>query len=259
MLLAIDIGNSNITAGVFGAAQEPLCSFSLSAKEARSADEYLHLILAALQERGIEAKDMEHGAICSVVPMLTAAFEQALTNLCARRPMILGAGVKTGISIRTDSPSEVGADIIANAAAAAIYEKGAIIADFGTVTTIFAINKERELLGGAILPGVQASSENLRAVTAQLPAVSLRAGQNPLGRNTADCIANGLILGHAFAVDEFARRYEKLLDSAPMLIATGGLSSLILPHSKLGFIQDRNLTLKGLHIIYEKTKKIAIS
>lgn len=259
MLLAVDIGNSNITAGIFGKEEEPICSFSLSAKEPRSADEYLHLICAALQEKDLAEEQIKDAAVASVVPMLTAAFEQALGSLCGRRPMVLGAGVKTGIAIRTDSPSEVGADIIANAAAAAEYGKGAVIADFGTATTVFAINRQKELLGGAILPGISASMENLRAATAQLPSVAPIVKGESLGKNTADCITSGVLMGQAFAVDEFARRYGEILGGVPMMIATGGLSSMVLPHSKSGFIQDPHLTLKGLRIIYERTRKIKIS
>ena len=258
MLLAIDIGNSNISAGVFGKGEEPLFCFSLSAKEARSADEYQHLILAALQEKGVQAGEIRDGAIASVVPMLTAPFEQALEAICGRRPLVLGAGVKTGIHIRTDAPFEVGADIIANAAAAPC-ERGAIIADFGTATTIFAVSKQRELLGGAILPGIASSMESLRAQTAQLPSVAPIAKGEPLGKNTAECIASGVLMGQAFAVDEFARRYGEILGGEPMLLATGGLAPMVLPHCRLRFIQDQYLTLKGLRLIYEKTRKIAIS
>lgn len=259
MLIAIDIGNSSIAVGVFGAGEEPICAFSLSAKEPRSADEYRHLLCASLEERGLDAKEMQDGAIASVVPMLTPAFEQALEMLCGRRPLMMGPGVKTGISIRTDSPGEVGADIIANAAAAAQAERGAVIADFGTATTIFAINEKKELLGGAILPGIASSMESLRASTAQLPAVALRAGREPLGKNTADCIGSGVLLGQAFAIEGFARRYREILGEDATLIATGGLASLILPHCALPFEEDANLTLKGLRVIYEKTRKIKVS
>lgn len=259
MLIAIDIGNSSIAAGVFAKAEEPLCTFAISAKEPRAADEYLHLLRSSLEEREIDLKEIKDGAIASVVPMLTPSFEQALEKLCGKRPMVLGAGVKTGISIRTDSPAEVGADIIANAAAAAKGERGTVLVDFGTATTIFALSEKRELLGGAILPGISASMESLRYSTAQLPMVPLGAKKDPLGKNTADCISNGVVLGHAFSVDGFGRAYQALLGGDAALIATGGLAPLILPHCSLPFKEDQNLTLKGLREIYEKTRKIKVS
>ncbi|MBQ7095869.1 MAG: type III pantothenate kinase [Clostridia bacterium] len=260
MLIAIDIGNSNIKIGGFSAEEEPIFTMSLSALEPRSADEYANALRMGLKERKIELSKITDCAIASVVPALTPLMASAMQALCSCRILELGAGVRTGISVRTDSPAEVGADIIANAAAAAAKsQEGAIIADFGTATTIFAVNAKNELLGGAILTGLRASAESLRASAAQLPAVPLQAGKELIGKNTADCIANGVLLGHVYAIEGFAERFRALLGGAPRLIATGGLASLILPHTTLGFEKDPHLTLKGLRIIYGKTRKIKIS
>lgn len=258
MLLAVDIGNSSITVGAFREGEEPIFTMGFSALEPRSADEYANTLLMAMKVKGIDPSEIRDGAISSVVPPLTPLLAAALYTLCNRRPLELGAGVRTGISIRTDSPAEVGADIIANAAAACC-EQGAIIVDFGTATTVFAVNQKKELLGGAILPGIRSSAESLRSATAQLPAVPLQVGKEPIGRNTADCIANGVVLGQAFAVDGFVRQYRGVLGGDPKLLATGDLAPLILPHSGLSFEQDPYLTLKGLRKIYEKTRKTKVS
>lgn len=260
MLIAIDIGNSNIKIGGFLAEEEPIFTMSLSALEPRSADEYANALRMGLKEQGIELSKITDCAIASVVPPLTPLLVAAMKKLCSCRILELGPGVRTGISVRTDSPAEVGADIIANgAAAAAKSQGGAIIVDFGTATTIFAVNAKNELLGGAILTGLRASAESLRASAAQLPAVPLQASKELIGKNTAECIANGVLLGHLYAVEGFATRFCSLLGGTPQLIATGGLASLILPHSTLGFQKEPHLTLKGLRIIYEKTRKIKIS
>lgn len=255
MLLAVDIGNSSITVGGFREEEEPFFSIRFGSGEQRTADEYAAALRQALGLRGAEPAEITGCAIASVVPVLTHTIRQAVQMVQACRILTVGAGVKTGIAIRTDAPGEVGADIVANAAAAAGKAPGAaIIVDAGTATTIFAVNNRRELIGGAILPGIRPSLEGLRASTAQLPIVALEPPKSPIGWNTAACISTGVLLGHAFSVDGFIDRMaaEPGMEE-PTVFATGGLSNLILPLCSHTMVSEPFLTLKGLRVIYENT------
>lgn len=256
MLLAVDIGNSSITVGGFCEAEEPLFTVRFSAGEHRSADEYANMLRQTLEQKGIEPEGVTDCAIASVVPPLTHTFEQALKQLSPCRVLTVGAGVKTGFSVRTDAPSEVGADIIANTAAAVKAGVPCIIVDMGTATTVFAVNGKKELIGGTILPGIRSSLEGLRSATAQLPVVALELPKKQIAKNTADCISIGVLQGHAFAIDGFIEAFKKELGTeAAAVIATGGLSTLILPLCKEEIKAEPYLTLKGLRVIYENTRK----
>lgn len=259
MLLAVDIGNTTISVGGFAADREPVFTLSLGAGEPRSADEYATLLRRELEGRGVDLTQVTHGAVASVVPHLTDSLVRALNALGCDKVLTVGAGVKTGISIRTDSPGEVGADIIANAAAAAQMTDGAaILVDLGTATTVFALNRKKELLGGAILPGIQASFAGLRRSTAQLPMVAPSKKIEPLGKNTADCIASGVVLGHAWSIDGLIAQYAQLLQEEPAVFVTGGLAQWVLPYCRRPMQAEPYLTLKGLRVIYEKTRKTTV-
>lgn len=257
MLLAVDIGNSSITVGGFRAESEPIFTLRFASNEPRTADEYANTLRQVLKMRGIDPAELTDCAIASVVPPLTHLMEQALQSLCPCKVLTVGAGVKTGFSIRTDAPSEVGADIIANAAAAVALTQGAsILVDIGTATTVFAVNHKKELIGGVILPGIAPSMEGLRSSTAQLPSVALQPQKSLLGKNTAACIANGVLQGHAFALDGFIDAFlkEEGMENAAIL-ATGGVSNLVAPLCRHAWQAEPFLTLKGLRIIFEKTRK----
>ncbi len=261
MLLAVDIGNSNITIGVFAGGPEPAFAYHLATDVSRSADEYAILILNIFKIRKLEPQAIDDAAVSSVVPQLTRVLEEAIRGLFHCRVLTIGAGVKTGFNIRTEAPAEVGADIIANAAAAlARVGPPAGIADLGTVTTIFALDRRSVLVGGVILPGVYASLEGLRSSTAQLPYVSLKQPASVIGRNTADCICSGLVLGHAISLDGFTDRFMaelKLEPAETALLATGGAAPLILGACRHHFQYDPHLTLKGLSAIFENTRQRA--
>lgn len=260
MLLAVDIGNSSITVGGFGAEAEPVFTVRFASDAHRSADEYAAALRGALAQYAIPLDAITDGAIASVVPPLTVVLRGALEQLGCARVLTVGAGVKTGISIRTDAPSEVGADIIANAAAVATLTDGAaIILDIGTATTVFALNQKKELIGGSILPGLRSSLEGLRNATAQLPMVAL-SSKDALGKNTAECISGGVLWGHAFAIDGFIERFSALngMENA-VVFATGGPASLVLPLCRAEIKEEPFLTLKGLRVIYEKTRKVRVS
>lgn len=259
MLLAVDIGNSSIAVGGFAQGAEPLFTVRFSAQEHRTADEYAAALRSALEQNSIPSESVTDGAIASVVPHLTDTLRSALEQLGCTRVLTVGAGVKTGISIRTDAPSEVGADIIANAAAAATLTDGAaILVDIGTASTVFALNEKKELIGGAILPGIRSSLEGLRSATAQLPMVRL-SSRDALGKNTAECISGGVLWGHAFAVDGFIKQFSAMegMENAAVF-ATGGPAELILPLCEAKMQKEPYLTLKGLRAIYEKTRKTKV-
>ncbi|MBR6793077.1 MAG: type III pantothenate kinase [Clostridia bacterium] len=256
MLLAVDIGNSSITVGGFCEAEEPLFTVRFSAGEHRSADEYAAMLRQTLEQKGIGLETVTDCAVVSVVPMLTYLLEQALQQLCSCRVLTVGAGVKTGFSICTDAPAEVGADIIANTAAAVKAGVPAVIVDMGTATTVFAVNGKKELIGGVILPGIRSSVEGLRSATAQLPVVAPETPKKAVGKNTADCISIGVLQGHAFAIDGFIEAFKREagMENAAV-VATGGLCRLILPLCKEAIKAEPYLTLKGLRVIYENTRK----
>ncbi len=256
MLLAVDIGNSSITVGGFREEAEPVFSMAFSVEEHRSADEYAGSLEQVLKLRGVDPEEITDCAIASVVPPLTHTIQQALQRISDCRILTVGAGVKTGFSVRTDAPAEVGADIIANAAAAVQRAVPVILVDMGTATTIFAVNRAKELIGGVILPGIRSSLEGLRTSTAQLPAVALEPPKKTFGKNTIDCITVGVLQGHAFAVDGFidAMLREPGMEGAEIL-ATGGLSNLVLPACRHEIQAEPFLTLKGLRVIYENTRK----
>ena len=259
MLLAVDIGNSSITVGGFREEAEPVFTLRFAAGEHRTADEYANTLRQVLRMKGIAAEDVTDCAIASVVPPLTYVFAQALQQLNPCKVLTVGAGVKTGFSIRTDSPSEVGADIIANAAAAVTQGVPAILVDIGTATTVFAVNDKKELIGGVILPGIGSSLEGLQKSTAQLPIVALDSPKKLLAKNTADCISTGVLMGHAFSIDGFINAFRQepgMADAA--VVATGGLANLILPLCKSKMQAEPFLTLKGLRVIFENTRKVKV-
>ena len=260
MLLAVDIGNSSTTVGGFAGGDEPVFTVRFASEEHRTADEYAASLREALFQKGISLEEITDAAIASVVPPLSTVWERALQQLCPGRVLSVGPGVKTGFSIRTDAPGEVGADIIANAAAAALRDRPMILVDIGTATTVFALNGKKELIGGVILPGVRSSMESLRSSTAQLPIVALERPKKPMGKNTAECISTGVLLGHAFSIDGFIGRFaaEPGMEGAGVVATGGGLLDLLLPLCQKQMEPEPYLTLKGLRVIYEKTRKTKV-
>lgn len=259
MLLAVDIGNSSIKLGVFSDGEEPVFTVRFAADRVRSADEYAIFIQGVFRHRNTEPEEITDAVLSSVAPQLTHTMEQAIRQLFGRRALTVGAGVRTGFNIRTEAPAEIGADIIANTAAAVrLAGAPAIIADLGTATTVFALNGERVLVGGVILPGVGTGLEALRASAAQLPFVALEKPAAVIGRNTAESISSGLIEGHAICIDGFIDRFcEELGLQAEdvALFATGGCAPLVTDSCRHHFRIEPHLTLKGLRVILENTRR----
>ena len=257
MLLAVDIGNSNIDIGVFDGEALRL-RVKLAANTERSADEYAVLISNLFQIHAIPLSALTDCILASVVPGLTGLVADAVLSLIGRPPMQVGPGVRTGFPIRIDDPSQLGADLAADTAAAlAEYGAPCILIDAGTVTTIAAVDQNRTYLGGCILPGIRGSADLLKAATALLPSIELHSGKEPpIGKNSADAMRIGLLAGHTMAVEGFLRRFSALpgMENAKC-IATGGSAPLITSRCALPITFDRDLTLKGLRYIYQLNQK----
>ncbi len=252
MLLAADVGNTNITLGVFD--EETLkCTARLATDTKLTGDQYAISVKDILALNGINVFDIEDAVICSVVPSVTTALSAAISKLFSIVPLVLGPGVKTGLNIKIDNPAQLGADLAAGAVAAlAEYTMPCVIIDMGTATTISVLDKNGCFLGGSIGAGVRLTLKALTKNTAQLPEISISAPAKVIGTNTADCMRSGLIFGTAAMLDGLLSRIERELGEAPTVIATGGLSKDIIPLCETDIIYNENLLLEGLRYIYEK-------
>ena len=254
MLLTVDVGNSNIRLGGF--VEDRLAFVSNIATDARAtADEYASRILGVFSLYSVDTAKIDGAIISSVVPQLNRAISDAIEFLFKVKAIIVGPGVKTGIGIQCDMPSSVGADLIcASVAAHFIYGSPSVVVDMGTATKLTAVNEKGAFVGTSIAPGVMLGLNALANGTAQLPLVSLEAPVSAIGKNTADCIKSGVVLGAASMIDGMSERIKNELGGTAKVIATGGYAYLILPHCKQDIILDENLILKGLNLIYKKNK-----
>ena len=253
MLLAIDIGNSNISLGIFrdGAL---LMKGKISVMTRRSADEYAAILYDLMRMNRIAREDVRGCILASVVPELTGLVENAARIITGTNILRVGPGIRTGFRIRIDDPSQLGGDLAADTLAA-LTEYGAplVIIDACTVTTIIAVDREKTYLGGCILPGIRSSAQLLKEATALLPSIELGGREDAcLGRNSADAMRCGLLLGSAMMVDGFIDRYAALPGMAgAKCVATGGSASLVTARCGREIRQDPDLTLKGLRYLYE--------
>ena len=250
MLLAIDIGNTNITIGLFDA-QKLQATWRVSTDSSRTSDEYGLQISNMLGSNKI----IDEVSICSVVPPLTPTFEVLCRRYFKVNPLTIGAGSKTGIKVMYDSPRDVGTDRIVDAAAVVhLYGGPAIIVDLGTATVFDAITASSEYLGGAIAPGMGVSGDALFRATSQLRRVELSAPDSAIGKNTQHSIQSGLVLGYSELVKGMIRRFKLELGKESKVIATGGLAQVVEKEVSIFDIIDPDLTLKGLQIVHELNK-----
>ncbi len=252
MLLAIDIGNTNITLGLF---EGEILRFTarLSTDTRRTADQYAIDIKDILTLHGCSYTTVEDAAISSVVPSVGSAVSRAISMLCDIVPLSLAPGVKTGLNIKIDNPAQLGADLAAGAVGALHeYTMPCIIIDMGTATTISVLDESGAFLGGAIAAGVSLTLKALTENTSQLPAINIGSPPDVIGRNTADCMRSGLVLGTAAMLDGMIDRITDSLGSDATVVATGGLSREIITHCRHSIIYNENLLLDGLRLIYEK-------
>lgn len=258
MLLAFDVGNSNIVIGLYD--KDELCNFwRISSKTDKAVDEYAMICMNLFSYHGIKKEKITQAIISSVVPNVTDTLERMLNRYFKLSPLIVGSGLKTGLSMRYENPKELGADRVVNAVAG-VHHYGAplVIIDFGTATTFCVIDKDKNYLGGAITAGIGISMEALFEKTAKLPKVSLTAPKKAIGRTTVEAIQSGLVYGYAGLVDKMVRRLAKEIGLSPKeltVVATGGRAEEICVHSDYIGVVDPLLTLKGLQLIAEKNKE----
>lgn len=254
MLLAIDIGNTNIVSGVFEG-QTLKGHWRLATDPSQTSDEYGMLFLNLLHSAGIEADRVTDVILSSVVPSLTGTLEQTSETYFHRLPLVVSAELETGLTLGYSHPGEIGSDRLVNAAAAyARYRSALIIVDFGTATTFCAISPSGEYLGGAIAPGLGISAEALFSKTAKLPKVDLVRPKTAIGRDTGSSMQAGLIFGYVGLVDELVTRIQSELGHQAKVIATGGLASLIAPESRTVQEVRPFLTLEGLELLYRRRR-----
>lgn len=254
MVLAVDIGNSNIVLGVFEGDKIQFIE-RLSTNQNRTSLEYTVLIKNILELNDLSHTSFEGGIISSVVPSLTHTVKEAMIRLTGKPVMVVGPGVKNGLKIMLDNPAQLGSDRVADAVGAINeYPCPLIIIDMGTATTISVIDRDRNFLGGMIIPGLRVSLDSLTLRTSQLPKISLDPPKKVIGSNTVDCMKSGIIYSTAASLDGAVSKLEEELGEKCTVVSTGGLSSRIIPFCKREIIIDDKLLLKGLVIIYNKNK-----
>ena len=255
MLLAIDLGNTNIKYGVFDK-EKLVASFRVSSRISRTADEYGSVLVGLLSDSNIKKSDIDGIIFSSVIPALNYTICHMCEYFFGISPIIVGPGIKTGLNIKAENPREVGADIIVNSVSAfSKYGGPVVVIDFGTATTFDVVTEKCELLGVVIAPGIKTSLEGLATKTAQLPMVELDAPKSVIGKNTKHCMQAGVIFGFAGLVENIIKKIKKELNLSEIkVVATGGLGEIIAKETNLISIVDRTLTLDGLRVIYELNK-----
>ncbi len=255
MLLAIDVGNTHIVIGLYesAAANDLIDHWRISTNAERTSDEHALMVQDFLAFHGSTMRSAITGiAVSSVVPRVTMSLRDMARKYFGFEAVIVGPGVKTGMPIHTDNPREVGADRIVNSVAAfARWGGPAVVIDFGTATTFDAVSPKGEYLGGAIVPGIEISLEALTNRAAALRRVELVEPRSVIGKNTVESIQSGVIFGYAGLVDGLCERMERELGEC-VIVATGGLSSLIAPYCETIDHVEPWLTLDGLRLIYER-------
>lgn len=253
MLLAVNVGNTNTVLGVFRGADLER-RWRVSTELERTADELAVLFAGLLEQAELSFSSQITGVvISSVVPTSTTQLREMVHRYFNFPPVVVEPGTRTGLSIQTDNPREVGADRIANALAAFHrYGGPCIVIDFGTATTYDVVSEAGEFLGGAIAPGVQTSNASLSRETARLPQVELQGPRSPIGKNTVEAIQAGLIFGTAAETDGMIERIRKELGGTATVVATGGLAGQIVPHCQFVDEVDPWLTLEGLRLVFER-------
>ena len=255
MLLAIDIGNTNIVIGCIKD-DEILFKARIATDRTRTSDQYGVEIKNMLEAFGVKREDISDCIISSVVPPVFNSVRTGVVKVIGKQPMVVGPGLKTGLNIHVDVPSQVGSDrIVIAVAALAEYEAPLILMDLGTATTIEVVEPGNTYIGGVIFPGVKISLEALTSRAAQLPGISLDKPKKVIGKNTVDCMRSGMMYGTAAMIDGVIDRITEELGHSSTIIATGGMAQFITPLCKHEIILEKDLLLKGLNIIYKKNRR----
>lgn len=252
MLLAIDIGNTNITMGIYDDRQTLQHHWRIKTDHDRMADEYGIMLLELMRHVNLTFEQVNGVVMASVVPPLTRVFTRMIERYMKQSPLVVETGVKTGVQIRYDSPRDVGADRIVDAVAVyRLYGGPACVVDFGTATTFDAVSAKGEYLGGAIAPGITIAAEALFSRTSKLPRVDLVRPPRVIGGNTVHAIQSGLIFGYVSLVEGMVARYKQELGPDLRVIGTGGLAETIAKETDVIQIVNPWLTLEGLRMVWE--------
>lgn len=255
MLLAIDIGNSNVVFGCLNEKNETVKLFRMVTDLKKTEDEYAAGMKTILEYSGLNCSGFEGAIICSVVPPLTEIFRIAVEKIIGVRALVIGTGIKTGLNIMIENPASLGSDIVAaSVAAMAEFPLPVIVIDMGTATTITVVDKGNKFVGGAIVPGVALSMNALSAGTSLLQKVPIEAPKKCINTGTTESMQSGAVFGTAALLDGMIDRFEQELGEKTSLVATGGIASKIVPHCSHEIVYDENLLLRGLGIIYKKNR-----
>jgi type III pantothenate kinase len=254
MLLALDIGNTNINFGIFDG-NKLVNTWRIATGIHTMPDEYAALMLYLLEHQGINASQIKDAVLCTVVPPLITTFGEVCNHYFKTSPLIIGAGVKTGVRICMDNPREVGADRIVNAVAAhKLYKGPVIVIDLGTATTFDAVSADGDYLGGAIAPGIAIATEALFTRTAALPRVDLTHPAKAIGTSTITAMQSGIVFGYAGLIEGIVNRIRQELGGKAKVVATGGYARFFAQETSVIDVINPELTLVGLRLIYQMNK-----
>ena len=256
MILAVDIGNSNI---VIGGIQGDNIAFEarLRTEPTKTSDEYCIDVKIILDVYGFKREDVEGAIISSVVPQVLNSIKTAIKKLTGKTALVVGPGLKTGLNIRVENPSQTGADLVVGSVAALREHKPPlIVVDMGTATTISVLDDSGALIGGCICPGVKISLDALTERTALLPGLQLDQPRKAIGRNTIDCMRSGIMMGNACMLDGMVQRMEEELGQKATVVITGGIAKFVAPMCRTPMVYDKDLLLKGLAFLYRENVKI---
>ena len=255
MILTIDIGNSNI---VIGGVEGDRIVFEarLRTEATKTSDQYCVDLKILLDVYGVKQESVEGAIIASVVPQVLNSFQTAVKKLTGKSSLVVGPGLKTGLNILLENPSQTGADLVVGCVAALREHKPPmIVVDMGTATTMVVLDKNGALIGGCICPGVKISLDALTDRTALLPGLQLDQPKKAIGRNTIDCMRSGIMMGTASMLDGMVERMEQELGSKTTVVATGGIARFVLPLCRTPMIYDKDLLIKGLAALYRDNVK----
>jgi len=255
MILAVDIGNSNIVlGGVEG--EEIRFEARLRTDATKTSDEYCIDLKMILEVYGVRADQVEGSIIASVVPQVLNSIQTALKKLTGKTALVVGPGLRTGLNIKIENPSQTGADLVVGCVAALqAHKPPMIVIDMGTATTMVVLDKDGALIGGSISPGVRISQEALTGRTALLPGLQLDQPKRAIGRNTIDCMRSGIMLGAACMLDGMIERMEEELGYQTTVVVTGGIARFVIPMCRREMIYDKDLLIKGLAALYRDNRK----
>ena len=255
MILAVDIGNSNI---VIGGIDGSRIAFEarLRTDATKTSDEYCIDLKMILEVYNVREADIEGSIIASVVPQVLNSIKTALKKLTGKNSLVVGPGLKTGLNIKIENPSQTGADLVVGSVAALREHKAPLIViDMGTATTMIVLDETGALIGGSIHPGVKISMDALTDRTALLPGLQLDQPKRAIGRNTIDCMRSGIMLGNACMLDGMIQRMEEELGQKTTVVVTGGIAKFIVPMCRTPMIYDKDLLLKGLAALYRENTR----